>query len=872
MSDPVFIVSTGRCGSTALSSILREHPGVLSVSEFFSVLFPDPFPEGLLDADEIVKVLTKPRPHVTALLRLRSEPPEVLYPVDGNHRFTRKSGVPPVALTTLPHLTDDPDPLLDEVTEFLRGQPTQTAGAHYQDLFDWLCARFDRRVPVERSGASIILVRHLQAHFPNARFIHLYRDGRRVAASMSRHISYRLLTAYLPKFLESQASGEPASADMPIWRYGEVWASMVEDGLDALAALDPQRVLSLEFDEVCAAPSPGVAESPRVRRRRAQAHRHEHVDLTWHRLPRARWRRRLAAHDPRRRMVPARRRVRPGDGEARPCVTRRRRRPHDRCRDRTRVADTDAQRKFRPKAIAHALVGEPSPPSPTPRTERIAARELANVRPLVPPKPHDARLFAHERIEVLLDPGSFTEIGGQVRHQSHEFDMADKRPDGDGVVTGWGTIDGRMVFVHAQDRTVYGGALGEAHAQKIQRVLDLAVSTGVPVIALNDGGGARVQEGVAALDGYGKIFLRNSQASGVVPQVSVIMGACAGGAVYSPAITDFTVMVRNTSHMFLTGPKVVKEVTGETVTLDELGGSDVHANHSGAASFVCDTDEEALELVRYILSYFPANNLELAPIYEPEDDPARRCDRLEDIVPADGRQAFDMRAVLSELVDDGEVLEVSATWARNIVCALARLDGHTVGFVANQPSVLAGALDATASEKAARFVRTCDAFNIPLITLVDVPGFQPGRHQEHEGIIRKGAALLFAFCEATVPRIQVILRKAFGGAYIVMNSRAIGADLAFAWPSAEIAVMGASAAVGIVAHRQINGSDPNGVRDQLIADYADRFLSPRVAAERGFIDDVIAPADTRRYLVNTLAMLRTKREVAPARKHGNNPI
>ena len=486
--------------------------------------------------------------------------------------------------------------------------------------------------------------------------------------------------------------------------------------------------------------------------------------------------------------------------------------------------------------------------------------------------PPDPRLHARDRIDALLDAGTFTELGSRVRHQSHEFGMEKKRPDGDGVVTGWGTIDGRLVFIYAQDRTVFGGALGEAHAEKIHRVLDIAVSTGVPIIALNDGGGARVQEGVAALDGYGKIFRRNAEASGVIPQISVIMGACAGGAVYSPAITDFTVMVRNTSHMFLTGPKVVKEVTGEDVSLEELGGSHVHSTRSGAATFVCDSDEDALDLVRYLLSYFPANNAELPPVFAPEDDPQRPCSRLEEIEPKVGRKAFDVRSVLSEIVDGGEMLEVSATWALNIVCVLARLDGQTVGFVANQPSVLAGALDSRASEKAARFVRTCDAFNVPLVTLVDVPGFQPGRHQEHEGIIRKGATLLFAFCEATVPRIQVILRKAFGGAYIVMNSRSIGADLALAWPTAEVAVMGASAAVDLVAHRQL-ARDPSGeLRDQLLADYADRYLSPEVAAERGFIDDVIDPADTRRYLINALAMLRTKRDVVPARKHGNNPI
>lgn len=510
---------------------------------------------------------------------------------------------------------------------------------------------------------------------------------------------------------------------------------------------------------------------------------------------------------------------------------------------------------------------------PEPRRWPLAEPDnlVGTGEPAAATPPADPRLHAQERIEFLLDDGTFTEIGSRVRHQSVAPGMAGRQPDGDGVVTGWGMIDGRAVFVHAQDRTVFGGSLGEAHAEKLHRVLDLAVSTGVPIVALNDGGGARVQEGVAALDGYGKLFLRNAQASGVVPQISVVMGACAGGAVYSPALTDFTVMVRETSHMFLTGPKVVKEVTGETVTLEELGGSGVHSSRSGAASFVCDTDEDALELVRYLLTFLPSNNVELPPTYQPDDDPARRCCELDDIVPEDGRRPYDVRAVLRSIVDNQEFLEVSAAWAQNIVCALARLDGHTVGVVANQPSVIAGVLDSDASEKGARFVRTCDAFNIPLVTLVDVPGFQPGRQQEHEGIIRKGASLLYAFCEATVPRVQVILRKAYGGAYIVMNSRAIGADLAFAWPRAEIAVLGASAAVEIVSRRELHG-DGGDRRRELEADYTDRFLSPRVAAERGFVDDVIPAADTRRYLINALSMLRSKREVSPARKHGNNPI
>ena len=483
------------------------------------------------------------------------------------------------------------------------------------------------------------------------------------------------------------------------------------------------------------------------------------------------------------------------------------------------------------------------------------------------------KLTARERIEKLLDDGSFVETDRLVRHRSHGFGIENKRPLSDAVVTGWGTVDGRKVFVFAQDFTVFGGSLGEVMGEKICKIMDLALETGAPVIGLNDSGGARIQEGAASLAGYGYIFDRNVRSSGVIPQISAIMGPCAGGAVYSPAMTDFTFMVTETSHMFITGPEVIKTVTGETVTHEELGGAMTHASRSGVSHFVAGSDEDCLEQIRYLLSFLPSNNFESPPYFPPTDDPMRSCDALLDIIPASSNQPYDMHDVIGSVFDDGEFFEVHGHWARNILCGLARLGGHPVGIVANQPQVLAGTLDIESSTKAARFVRFCDAFNIPLIALVDVPGFLPGTEQEYGGIIRHGAKLLYAFSEATVPRMTVITRKAYGGAYVVMNSKHIRADVSFAWPSAEIAVMGAEGAVNIIHRKEIAAADDaEAKRSELIADYTQKFSGPYIAAERGYVDDVIAPQDTRRKLVQSLEMLRSKRETIPQRKHGNIPL
>ena len=434
-------------------------------------------------------------------------------------------------------------------------------------------------------------------------------------------------------------------------------------------------------------------------------------------------------------------------------------------------------------------------------------------------------------------------------------------------------MDGRRVFVASQDFTVFGGSLGEIHAQKICKVQDLAMSTGAPFIQINDSGGARIQEGAASLAGYGYVFERNVRASGVIPQISVIMGPCAGGAVYSPAITDFTFMVRETSHMFITGPDVIKAVTGEEVTFEELGGAMTHASRSGVASFVSQDEEECLAMVRHLLSYLPSNNLEDAPAFAPVDDPGRRDEGLTHVIPDSAREPYDMHEVIRRIVDDGDFFEVFPFWAMNVVIGFARLDGRAIGIVANQPKVLAGTLNIDASEKAARFVRTCDAFNIPLVTFVDVPGFLPGTDQEYQGIIRHGAKLLYAFTEATVPRLTVITRKAYGGAYLVMNSKHLRADVSFAWPTAEIAVMGPEGAVNVVFRKQIEkAEDPVTARADLIQQYQDKFATPYIAAERGFIDDVIEPAETRPRLIKALRMLSTKRETVPARKHGNIPL
>jgi acetyl-CoA carboxylase carboxyltransferase component len=483
------------------------------------------------------------------------------------------------------------------------------------------------------------------------------------------------------------------------------------------------------------------------------------------------------------------------------------------------------------------------------------------------------KLTARERVELLLDPGSFVELDMLARHRAHGFGIENTRPLTDGVITGWGTIDGRKVFVFSQDFTVFGGALGEVFAEKIHKVMDLAESVGAPMIGLNDGAGARIQEGVVSLASYGGIFFRNVKASGVVPQISVILGPCAGGAVYSPAMTDFVFMTKGTSHMFITGPDVVKTVTGEDVTQEELGGAMTHASKSGVATFVYDDEQTCLEQVRYLMSFLPANNLEDPPAFEPEDDPERRCDAILDLIPDAPNKPYDMKKVIAEIVDDGEFLEVQPYWAMNIICGFGRLNGHAIGIVGNQPQVLAGCLDIDASEKAARFVRTCDAFNIPLVTFVDVPGFLPGTDQEYGGIIRHGAKLLYAYCESTVPRVQVITRKGYGGAYVVMNSKSIGADLAFAWPSGEIAVMGSQGAVNIIFRKEIEtAADSEARRTELIDEYTERFSNPYSAAERGYVDDVIDPRDTRRVLVQSLEMLRSKKEKLPQRKHGNMPL
>jgi acetyl-CoA carboxylase carboxyltransferase component len=482
------------------------------------------------------------------------------------------------------------------------------------------------------------------------------------------------------------------------------------------------------------------------------------------------------------------------------------------------------------------------------------------------------KMLARERIDTLLDPGSFQELDLLARHRAFASGI-EERPYTDGVITGWGTIEGRKIFVFSQDFTVFGGALGEVFAEKIHKLMDLALKVGAPVVGLNDGAGARIQEGVVSLASYGGIFYRNVQSSGVVPQISVILGPCAGGAVYSPAMTDFIFMVRESSHMFITGPDVVKTVTGEDVTLEELGGAMSHASKSGVATFVADDEKACLEDVRYLLSFLPTNNLETAPRVETSDSPDRDCPMLRDILPPSSNQPYDMRKVIREVVDDGDFFEYFQHYAKSIVCGFAHINGESVGVVGNQPMMLAGVLDIESSEKAARFVRTCDAFNIPLITFVDVPGFLPGVDQEYGGIIRHGAKLLYAYCEATVPRIQIITRKAYGGAYVVMDSKSIGSDLSYAWPTAELAVMGPQGAVEIVYRRELQqAADPVARRAELVAEYTEKYANPYAAAERGIVDDVIDPADTRKKIVAGLEMLRTKREELPKRKHGNVPL
>ncbi|MDX6741607.1 acyl-CoA carboxylase subunit beta [Actinocorallia sp. A-T 12471] len=483
------------------------------------------------------------------------------------------------------------------------------------------------------------------------------------------------------------------------------------------------------------------------------------------------------------------------------------------------------------------------------------------------------KLTARERLGLLLDEGSFTELEPHRAHRASGLGMARRRPPTDGVVTGSGTVHGRRVFVYAQDFTVFGGSLGEAHAAKIHKVMDLALACGAPLVGLNDSGGARIQEGVMSLDGYGGIFRRHVKASGVIPQISVILGPCAGGAAYSPALTDFTFMVRGTARMYLTGPDVVEAVTGERVTHEELGGADVHGGRSGVAAFVYDDEETCLAEVRYLLSLLPSNNLDEPPAAGPCGAADDERPALAELVPVEPNRPYDMRAVAAELLDDGEAMEAHEGWAGNVLCLLGRIDGETVGVVANQPMVLAGVLNAEAAQKAARFVRFCDAFGIPLVTLVDVPGFLPGTDQEHAGAIRHGAKLLYAYCEATVPRVQVIIRKAYGGAYIVMDSRSIGCDVSLAWPTNEIAVMGAEAAVDVV-HRADLAAAPDRAarRAELAARYRAELVHPYYAAERGLVDEVIDPVDTRAAVARALAMLRAKREAPQPRKHGNTPL
>jgi propionyl-CoA carboxylase beta chain len=487
------------------------------------------------------------------------------------------------------------------------------------------------------------------------------------------------------------------------------------------------------------------------------------------------------------------------------------------------------------------------------------------------------KLTARERIELLMDEGSFVELDEFAQHRSTDFGLEKNRPYGDGVVTGYGTVDGRPVAVFSQDFTVFGGALGEVFGQKIMKVMDFALKTGCPVIGINDSGGARIQEGVSALGMYGEIFRRNTHASGVIPQISLIVGPCAGGAVYSPAITDFTVMVDQTSHMFITGPDVIKTVTGEDVGFEELGGARTHNATSGVAHHMAGDEKDAIEYIKSLLSYLPSNNLSEPPAFPEEADLALTDEdsELDTLVPDSANQPYDMHTVIEHVLDDADFFETQPLYAPNIVTGYGRVEGHPVGIVANQPMQFAGCLDIKASEKAARFVRTCDAFNVPVITFVDVPGFLPGVDQEHDGIIRRGAKLIYAYAEATVPLITVITRKAFGGAYDVMGSKHLGADLNLAWPTAQIAVMGAQGAVNILHRRTIAAApeeEREEVRQRLIQEYEDRLLNPYAAAERGYIDGVIMPSETRSHVVRGLRQLRSKRESLPPKKHGNIPL
>ncbi|MDP9272686.1 MAG: acyl-CoA carboxylase subunit beta [Chloroflexota bacterium] len=483
------------------------------------------------------------------------------------------------------------------------------------------------------------------------------------------------------------------------------------------------------------------------------------------------------------------------------------------------------------------------------------------------------KLTARERLELLVDDGTLHELDAFVTHRATDFGLDDERYLGDGVVTGYAEIDGRPVFVYAQDFTVFGGSLSEAHAEKICKVMDLAMENGAPIIGLSDSGGARIQEGVVSLGGYADIFLRNTLASGVVPQISLVLGPCAGGAVYSPAITDFTIMTEGTSYMFVTGPTVVKAVTHEEVDLEGLGGARIHNEASGVAQFLGTSEPQAIDLARRLLGYLPQNNVELAPLQIEWTVPSVDGAALDALIPDSAQRSYDMHTAIAGIVDGGSFLEVHALFARNVICGFARIEGRSVGIVAQQPEVLAGVLDIDASDKAARFVRTCDCFNVPLVTLVDVPGFLPGVDQEHRGIIRHGAKLLYAYCESTVPKLTVITRKAYGGAYDVMSSKHVRGDLNFAWPTAEIAVMGVEGAVNIIfSDRIAKAQDPEAERARLVAEYEERFANPYVAAARGYVDEVIRPAETRARLASGLQLLEGKRQSLPSKKHGNIPL
>jgi len=482
---------------------------------------------------------------------------------------------------------------------------------------------------------------------------------------------------------------------------------------------------------------------------------------------------------------------------------------------------------------------------------------------------------ARERIEMLVDANSFTEIDEFARHRAQNFGMDKNRPYGDGVIIGTATVDGRPIALYSQDFTVFGGSLGEVHSEKIVKIAEFALKAGIPLIGINDSGGARIQEGVASLNGYGKIFRLNTRSSGVIPQISLILGPCAGGSAYSPALTDFTVMVKETSHMFITGPDVIKTVTGEDVEMEELGGAFTHSTKSGNSHYMADSEADAIDYVKALLSYLPSNNMDGSPILPPTQslDKSASDVALNTLIPDSPNQPYDMKSLISALVDEGEFLEVHALYAPNIVVGFARIEGQSIGVIANQPSQLAGTLDINSSEKAARFLRFCDAFNIPILTLVDVPGFMPGTEQEWDGIIRRGAKLLYAYAEASVPLVTLITRKAYGGAFIVMGSKYLGSDINFAWPSAEIAVMGAQGAVNILYRKELAESkDQNAKRAELITEYTEKFSNPYLAAERGTIDSVIEPEDSRQYITKAFRTLKTKRDTLPARKHGNIPL